>query len=90
MTIEEVTQLLRMTLFTSFVVASPVLGLALVVGLTVSVIQSATQINEQTLTLVPKIACVFGVFALLFPWIMGTIVDFALTVLTMVAERTGR
>lgn len=89
MTIEEVTHLLRMTLFTSFIVASPVLGIALVVGLTVSILQSATQLNEQTLTLVPKIACVFGVFALLFPWIMGTIVEFAVTVLTMVAERSG-
>lgn len=89
MTIEEVTHLLRMTLFTSFIVASPVLGIALVVGLTVSIVQSATQLNEQTLTLVPKIACVFGVFALLFPWIMGTIVEFAVTVLTMVAERSG-
>lgn len=89
MTIEEVTHLLRMTLFTSFIVASPVLGIALVVGLTVSILQSATQLNEQTLTLVPKIACVFGVFALLFPWIMGTIVEFAVTILTMVAERSG-
>ncbi len=89
MTIEEVTHLLRMTLFTSFIVASPVLGIALVVGLTVSILQSATQLNEQTLTLVPKIACVFGVFALLFPWIMGTIVEFAVTVLTMVSERSG-
>ncbi len=90
MTLEEVSALLRMTIFTSFVVASPVLGVALVVGLTVSVIQSATQINEQTLTLVPKIASVFGVFALLFPWIMGTIVDFMTSILTMVAEMGGR
>ncbi|MDP6980472.1 MAG: flagellar biosynthetic protein FliQ [Myxococcota bacterium] len=79
-----------MTIFTSFVVASPVLGLALVVGLAVSIIQSATQINEQTLTLVPKIAIVFGVFAILFPWIMGTIIDFSQEILRMVAEDVGR
>ncbi len=90
MTLEEVSALLRMTIFTSFVVASPVLGIALVVGLTVSILQSATQINEQTLTLVPKIACVFGTFALLFPWIMGTIVDFMTSILTMVAEMGSR
>ncbi|MFT5286671.1 MAG: flagellar biosynthetic protein FliQ, partial [Planctomycetota bacterium] len=76
MTIEEISELLRMTIYTAFVVSSPILGLALVVGLSVSIIQSATQINEQTLTLVPKIASVFGLFAVLFPWIMGTIVDF--------------
>ncbi len=90
MNLEEASNLLRMTILTSFVVASPVLGLALVVGLTVSIIQSATQINEQTLTLVPKIAIVFGVFALLFPWIMGTIIDFSQEILRMVAEDVGR
>jgi flagellar biosynthetic protein FliQ len=88
--LEEASSLLRMTIFTSFVVASPVLGLALVVGLAVSIIQSATQINEQTLTLVPKIAIVFGVFAILFPWIMGTIIDFSQEILRMVAEDVGR
>ncbi len=90
MNLEEASNLLRMTIFTSFVVASPVLGLALVVGLTVSIIQSATQINEQTLTLVPKIAIVFGVFAMLFPWIMGTIIDFSQEIFRMVAEDAGR
>ncbi len=90
MNLEEASNLLRMTILTSFVVASPVLGLALVVGLTVSIIQSATQINEQTLTLVPKIAIVFGVFAMLFPWIMGTIIDFSQEILRMVAEDVGR
>lgn len=90
MNLDEVSALLRMTIFTSFIVASPVLGLALVVGLAVSIVQSATQINEQTLTLVPKIAIVFGVFALLFPWIMGTVVDFGTHVLTMIGQDVGR
>ncbi len=90
MNLEEASHLLRMTIFTSFIVASPVLGLALVVGLAVSIVQSATQINEQTLTLVPKIAIVFGVFALLFPWIMGTILDFGHEILNMVAQDVGR
>ncbi|MFT5695369.1 MAG: flagellar biosynthetic protein FliQ [Myxococcota bacterium] len=90
MTIEEISELLRMTIYTAFVVSSPILGLALVVGLSVSIIQSATQINEQTLTLVPKIASVFGLFAVLFPWIMGTIVDFSVHILELVAEQSGR
>ncbi len=79
-----------MTILTSFVVASPILGLALVVGLAVSILQSATQINEQTLTLVPKIAIVFGVFAALFPWIMGTIVEFGTSIFVMIAGDVGR
>ncbi len=89
MEIEEVSSLLRMTILTAFVVGSPLLGVALVVGLTVSIIQSATQINEQTLTLIPKIACVFGLFALLFPWIMGTILDFAREILRLVGQSGG-
>ena len=45
---------------------------SLAVGLVVSVFQAATQINEQTLSFVPKIVATLGTFALLFPWIMAT------------------
>ncbi len=86
MTIEMATTLLQDTILTALMVAAPVLMVALVVGLTVSVLQSATQINEQTLTLVPKIACVLGTFALLFPWIMQSIMDFATRIYVMIAQ----
>ena len=56
--------------------ATPVLLTALATGLIVSILQTATQVNEQTLTFVPKIVLTLTVFALLFPWFMGTLVDF--------------
>lgn len=86
MEVEQVAALLRATIMTAFLVGSPLLGTALVVGLFVSIIQSATQINEQTLTMIPKIACVFGLFAALFPWIMTTIMDFAKEIYAMIGQ----
>jgi flagellar biosynthetic protein FliQ len=55
---------------------------ALITGLTVSMFQAATQINEQTLTFVPKIVVVLGTFSILFPWTMGQIVEFGVRLIT--------
>jgi len=77
MTIELATALLQETIRTSLWVTAPVLLGVLGVGLTLSVLQTATQINDQTLTFVPKIVTALVLFALLFPWIMGTIAEFA-------------
>ena len=60
----------------SLMLSAPMLGTALISGLLISILQAATQVNEQTLTFVPKIVLTLTVFALLFPWMMGTLVDF--------------
>ncbi len=78
MGMEELTTILRLTILTALKVAAPVLFAALSVGLLISILQAATQVNEQTLTFVPKITAVLGTFALLFPWIFGSIRDFGL------------
>lgn len=57
-------------------VAAPVLVTVLVVGLVVSVFQAATQINEATLSFVPKIVAAVAVLAVMGPWMMGTLVDY--------------
>ena len=77
MTIGLVTQILQDMIFTTLIVVAPMLTAALVSGLAISIFQAATQINEQTLTFVPKIVLVFMTFGLLFPWIMQKIIDFA-------------
>ena len=56
---------LRMAFWQIIMAAGPVLGAALAVGLVIGVIQAATSINEQTLSFVPKLVIVLGVFALL-------------------------
>ncbi len=76
MTVEEVSTLLQETVRVSLLLASPVLAIALFSGLFISIFQAATQINEQTLTFVPKIVLTLATFAWLFPWIMGHLVEF--------------
>ncbi|MGM1045274.1 flagellar biosynthetic protein FliQ [Paenibacillus uliginis N3/975] len=58
-------------------VSSPMLVLALVVGLVISIFQATTQIQEQTLAFVPKIIIVLLTLLLFGPWILTTLVDFA-------------
>ncbi|RUR29192.1 flagellar biosynthesis protein FliQ [Vreelandella nanhaiensis] len=63
---------MRVTLF----LAGPVLLAALFTGLIISLFQAATQINEMTLTFIPKILAVFAVLVLAGPWLIGLITDF--------------
>jgi flagellar biosynthetic protein FliQ len=57
-------------------VSAPLLVVVLVVGLLVSIFQAATQINEATLSFVPKILAAVAVLALAGPWMMSTLVDY--------------
>lgn len=57
-------------------VAGPMLGLSLIVGLLVSVFQAMTQINEMTLTFLPKIITMFIVLLVMFPWMLQILVGF--------------
>jgi len=63
-------------LTTALVVAAPILAFSLITGLLVSVLQAVTQINEVTLTFVPKILAVFAALALFGPWSMRVLVGF--------------
>ena len=63
-------------LMTALLVSAPILIVSLVIGMLVSVFQAMTQINEVTMTFVPKIFGVFAVAALLGPWMVGTMVSY--------------
>jgi flagellar biosynthesis protein FliQ len=63
-------------LMTAFMIAAPILLVSLAIGMTISVFQAMTQINEVTLTFVPKIFGVFMVAAVLGPWMVGTMVNY--------------
>jgi len=58
------------------VVSAPVLLTVLVVGLVVSIFQAATQINEQTLSFVPKILAAVAVLGIAGPWMMTSLVEY--------------
>ena len=57
-------------------VAMPMLGTIMAVGLTVSVFQAVTQIHEATLVFVPKMVAALAVFAIAGPWMLTTLVDY--------------
>jgi len=78
MTIETAVDILRQTVWTSFIIMSPILITAVVVGLAVSLIQTVTSIQEQTITFVPKLVCVGLVTAAISGWILKTLVEFTL------------
>ncbi len=63
-------------LFILLMVSAPILGVVLVVGLSVSLFQALTQINEATLSFVPKLLAAIVVFAAAGPWMLATLVDF--------------
>lgn len=64
-------------LWTAALIAGPILGVALLVGLLISVLQVVTQIQEMTLTFVPKIVAIVVVILVLGGWMLGTLVEFA-------------
>jgi flagellar biosynthetic protein FliQ len=57
-------------------VSGPVLGVVLLVGLVVSIFQAATQINEATLSFVPKIVAAVAVLGVAGPWMLATLVEY--------------
>lgn len=79
----------QQALTTLLVVAAPVLLVVLVVGILVSVFQAATQINEATLTFVPKLLACIAVFGFAGPWMLTTIVEYLRTVLLSIPQAAG-
>ena len=70
-------------------VSAPLLLSALVVGLVVSVFQAATQINEATLSFVPKIIAAVVVLAVAGPWMMTTLVEYLRSILLSIPASVG-
>jgi len=70
----------RQALQVTLLVSLPILGIGLVVGVVVSLVQAATQIQEMTLTFVPKIIAIFVGLVLLLPWIMNQLTSFTLEI----------
>jgi flagellar biosynthetic protein FliQ len=70
-------------------IAGPLLLVALVVGLLISVFQAVTQIQEQSLSLIPKIAAVGVVIVLLGPWMLGQLVAYTTALYTAIPTMVG-
>ncbi len=76
-------------LYILLMVAAPVLLTVLVVGLVVSIFQAATQINEQTLSFVPKILAAVAMLAVAGPWMLTTLVEYLQRTLQSIPSVVG-
>lgn len=89
MTPESMNALAQSTIYITMLVLAPILLIALVVGVLVSIIQAATQIQEQTLAFVPKIVAVLVGLLLFGPWMLMNLIDFTRNIFTNLTKFIG-
>lgn len=78
MTSDTVVDIARQTIWIIIKTSAPMLIVSLIVGLVISIFQTVTSIQEQTLTFVPKLLSIFIVIVLCGAWIMNTITEFTI------------
>lgn len=76
MTAVEVVDVMREGIWVLLKVAGPAMIVSLVIGLVISLIQALTQLQEPTLTFVPKVLAIFGTLIITMPFMIGTMVTF--------------
>ena len=76
MTIDDVVAIANNALWTIIKLSAPILIVSLVVGLVISIFQTVTSIQEQTLTFIPKIVAVFMAIMLMFHWILTVTIEY--------------
>lgn len=74
--------------YTILLLSGPLLGISLLVGLLISIFQATTQIQEQTLTFVPKIIAVFISLVVFGSWMLNLLVSFTLNLFTQIPNLT--
>jgi flagellar biosynthetic protein FliQ len=74
----------RQALWITLILSGPLLLIGLVVGLFIGVFQAVTQINEMTLTFIPKILAVFGAFTFLLPWMAIMMIDYTVDLINKI------
>ena len=82
---ETVIHIGRQAVQTVLLTSAPMLIAALVIGLIISIFQAATQINEQTMTFIPKIVVVFLSLLIFGPWIIELLVTFTTGIISQIA-----
>jgi flagellar biosynthetic protein FliQ len=76
----------RQALFITLLISGPLLLAGLVVGLLIGVFQAVTQIHEMTLTFIPKILVMVGVFLALLPWMLIKLLDYTITLFDLIPQ----
>jgi len=88
MSIGDISALIRGAVFQVLMLAAPLLLTALIVGLTVSILQATTSIQEQTLTFVPKLLAILLMLALLGGWMFASLGDYTVQLFSMIPDMT--
>ena len=89
MTPQMVVQIGREALSVTLMVAAPMLAFGLIIGLIISVFQAVTQINEMTLTFVPKILAVAFALVVFLPWMINMLTDFTRHMYDLIPSLVG-
>ncbi|MBX3377183.1 MAG: flagellar biosynthetic protein FliQ [Phycisphaeraceae bacterium] len=84
---ETAVMMARDMLLIALKIAAPILAAGVIVGLVVSIVQAVTSIQDQTLTFVPKIVVMILAAAVLLPWIVAKLVDYASDLLWLVSSQ---
>ena len=79
----------RTAILTTLLVAGPVLLSGLAVGLVISILQAATQVQEQTLTFIPKILAMLTAMFIFLPWMIGLMLEFTSRIIESLPALTG-
>lgn len=86
MTPDTVMSMTHVALRIALTMAGPTLLTSLIIGLTVSIFQAATQVNEMTLTFIPKLVGVAVVLVILGPWLLTTMIDYMQALFTGIPD----
>ena len=85
MTADQATELMRSAILLSLVIGLPVMLTAVIVGLAISIFQAVTQLQDQTLSFVPKIIAMMAVLLFVLPWTLEQVVEYSQEVFENVA-----
>jgi len=88
-TTQSVLTLVQQGMLVTMMVSAPMLLAALFTGLVVSIFQAATQINESTLSFIPKLAAIFAVLLVAGPWMLATLTDYMRELITQIPQILG-
>lgn len=80
MNVDAAVEITRQAVMMALLVGAPVMVVALLVGLTISLLQAVTQLQDQTLSFVPKILTMVATVVVLLPWLIGQMVEYTLEV----------
>lgn len=76
MNVDSAVEMTRHAVMVSLIIGAPVMLIAMFVGLVISLLQAVTQLQDQTLSFVPKILAMVATILVLLPWLFGQLIDY--------------